>query len=204
MREAQLKKQQEEMIKQQEQKRREAEREQLRKYVEFHIYTDTNVRSYFLCVHFITSTQLSFHREQQAIAARKERENLRILAETKQMQEQLRANQRAAVEKQKHKMYYSNNAYNFDMLDSGDSTDTEEKESRKRPPIPEWSLKENRIPRIQDESRINSKCIDSFFSVEPRQVDLREIFPNIDDKHLRRNSSAIWHTPPRYSMMPKY
>lgn len=143
-----------------------------------------------------------FRREQQAAAARKERDNFRILAEQKVMQDKLRANQRAQ-ELQKQRLQ-ANAAYNFDMLDSGDSTDCEEKDSRKRPPAPEWSLKENRLPLIVQEATVDQNIVDEFFSVEPRVVDLREIFPKIDDRYLRRNSSAVWNTPPRYSMMPKY
>lgn len=193
MKEAQSKKQQEEHAKQLEQKRRDAERELFRKYV----------IGYSMSVPCkLTSTSVTSNREQQAAAARKERENMKILAEQKLMQDKLRANQRSAAEKQRQ--YNANNGYNFDMLESGDSTDSEEKESRRRPPPPEWSLKENRMQIIEQESRIDAKIIDSFFSVEPRDVDLSEIFPNIDEKYLRRNSSFIWHTPPRYSMMPKY
>lgn len=142
-----------------------------------------------------------FYRELKAAADRKERENLKILAEQKALQEKLKANKRAAeLDQQKLKV----NTYHFDMLESGDSTDEEGKESRKRPPPPAWSLSKYRMPYIMAQSRIDTKVIDNFFSVEPRQVDLREIFPKIDDKYLRRNSSAVWNTPPRYSTMPKY
>lgn len=141
-------------------------------------------------------------REQQAAAARKERDNLKILAEQKALQEKLRANQR--VQELQKQRILANATYNFDMLDSGDSTDCEEKDSRRRPPPPEWSLKENRLPLIVQEAAVNQNIVDNFFSVEPRVVDLREIFPKIDNRHLRRNSSAVWNTPPRYSMMPKY
>lgn len=134
--------------------------------------------------------------------ARKERDNLKILAEQKALADKLRANQRAAeiLKQQRSELV----AYTFDMLDSGDSTDYEDKDNRERPSPPEWSRKHNRLPLIAEESKIDASIIDKFFSVEPREVDLREIFPKIDDKYLRRNSSAIWNTPPRYSMMPKY
>lgn len=138
----------------------------------------------------------------KAAADRKERENLKILAEQKALQEKLKANKRIAESEAQH--YQKIHAYNFDMIESGDSTDDEGKESRKRPSPPAWSLSKNRLQYIIAQSNINSKAIDNFFSVEPRQVDLREIFPTIDDKHLRRNSSAVWNTPPRYSTMPKY
>lgn len=127
---------------------------------------------------------------------------MKILAEAKVLQEKLKANKRVA--ESEAAQYNKLNPYNFDMIESGDSTDDEGKETAKRPPPPSWSLKHSRMPYIIAQSNISSKVVDTFFSVEPRQVDLREIFPTIDDKHLRRNSSAVWNTPPRYSLMPKY
>lgn len=114
------------------------------------------------------------------------------------MQEQLRLNKLKAEEAKKK------NPYNFDMLESDDSTDEESKPSSKRPPPPSWSLSQIRKPYINAQVKTSTKVIDKFFSVTPLEVDLREIFPKIDEKHLRRNSSAVWNSPPRYSMLPKY
>lgn len=114
------------------------------------------------------------------------------------MQEQLRINKLKAEEAKKK------NPYHFDMLESGDSTDEETKTSNKKPPPPSWSLSQNRKPYILAQVKTSTKVIDKFFSVAPLEVDLREIFPKIDEKHLRRNSSAVWNSPPRYSMLPKY
>lgn len=135
----------------------------------------------------------------KAAAERKEQEHyLRVLAEKKAMQEKLRLNKIRAEEAKKK------NPYHFDMLDSGDSTDEEAKVSTKKPSPPTWSLSQYRKPNIFSQSKANTKVIDKFFSVAPLEVDLREIFPKIDEKHLRRNSSAVWNSPPRYSMLPKY
>lgn len=131
-------------------------------------------------------------------ADRKEKEHyLRVLAEKKAMQEQLKLNKMKAEERKK-------NAYNFDMLESGDSTDDEGKTSSKRPAPPTWSMSANRHALVIAQSRVSTKITDKFFSVAPHQVDLREIFPRIDEKYLRRNSSAVWNSPPRYSQLPKY
>lgn len=135
----------------------------------------------------------------KAAADRKEQEHyLRVIAEKKAMQEQLKANKLRAEESKKK------NAYNFDMLESGDSTDDEAKPTTKRPPAPSWSIHQYRHPYILAQTKIDTKTIDKFFSVSPHDVDLREIFPQIDEKYLRRNSSAVWHSPPRYSTLPKY
>lgn len=130
---------------------------------------------------------------------RKEQEHyLRVLAEKKAMQEQLMQNKMKAQEMRKK------NAYNFDMLESGDSTDDEGKTSNKRPMPPSWSTSHNRYAFVMAQSRVSTKITDKFFSVAPHEVDLREIFPQIDEKYLRRNSSAVWTSPPRYSLLPKY
>ncbi|XP_055313027.1 inner centromere protein-like [Sitodiplosis mosellana] len=171
-REKEKQKQQEELLRLQEQKRKEAEREQKRK-----------------------EAQLA----KKAAADRKEQEHyLRVLAEKKAMQEQLKLNKMKAEEQRKK------NAYNFDMLDSGDSTDDEGKTSSKRPTPPSWSTSHNRYAFVMAQARVSTKITDKFFSVAPHEVDLREIFPSIDEKYLRRNSSAVWNSPPRYSLLPKY
>ncbi|XP_055858689.1 calponin homology domain-containing protein DDB_G0272472-like [Episyrphus balteatus] len=94
--------------------------------------------------------------------------------------------------------------YNFNMLHSDDSTDEEGKASYKRPKPPQWSKSSVRADCITCQAYLSSDIIDSFFSVQPMTPDLKAIFPNIDARYLKRNSSAIWRTPPRYSEMPKY
>ncbi|XP_055921507.1 inner centromere protein [Eupeodes corollae] len=98
----------------------------------------------------------------------------------------------------------NSNKYNFNMLHSDDSTDEEGKASYKRPKPPTWSKSSVRVDAITCQAYCASDVIDSFFSVQPMTPDLKAIFPNIDARYLKRNSSAIWRTPPRYSEMPKY
>ncbi|KAH8369600.1 hypothetical protein KR093_000244, partial [Drosophila rubida] len=94
--------------------------------------------------------------------------------------------------------------YTFEMLHEDDSTDDEGKVSHKRPPVPSWSRSHVRGAAICMQSHCPTDVIDSFFSVEPTTPDLKQIFPNIDPSHLKRNSSVLWSTPPRYSELPKY
>lgn len=142
-------------------------------------------------------------REAKEARDRREQDALRVLAEKKAMQEKLKANQRAEELRRKNaaQQYTS---YSFDMLGSGDSTDDENRPSSKRPPAPLWSFSHNRQLRLQEQVKVNAKKVDTFFSVAPLEVNLRDIFPQIDEKYLRRNSSAVWNSPPRYSLLPKY
>ncbi|EDW01597.1 inner centromere protein [Drosophila grimshawi] len=94
--------------------------------------------------------------------------------------------------------------YTFEMLHEDDSTDDEGKVSYKRPPPPSWSRSHVRGAAIIMQSFCPTDVIDSFFSVAPTTPDLKQIFPNIDPSYLKRNSSVLWSTPPRYSELPKY
>lgn len=97
--------------------------------------------------------------------------------------------------------------YSFGMIETDDSTDEEddvEQRPDKRPPPPAWSLPANRNEAILRQLNIPTKIIDNMFG-PAMDVDLQEIFPNICKKLLtRRDSSFVWQTPPRYSVMPKY
>ncbi|BFG05389.1 inner centromere protein [Drosophila madeirensis] len=94
--------------------------------------------------------------------------------------------------------------YTWDMLHEDDSTDDEGKVTHKRPPAPTWSRSHVRAEAVAMQSHCPTDIIDSFFSVAPTTPDLKQIFPNIDPSQLKRNSSVLWSTPPRYSELPKY
>ncbi|XP_030378995.1 inner centromere protein [Scaptodrosophila lebanonensis] len=94
--------------------------------------------------------------------------------------------------------------YTFEMLHEDDSTDDEGKVTYKRPPPPTWSRSHVRNAALVMQSYCPTDVIDSFFSVAPTTPDLKLIFPNIDPRQLKRNSSVLWSTPPRYSELPKY
>lgn len=97
--------------------------------------------------------------------------------------------------------------FTFDMIESDDSTDDEDdvlSKPNKRPPPPAWSLLANRIETITRQAEIPTNIIDKLFGM-PTEVDLQEIFPNIKRKLLtRRESSFIWNTPTRHSVLPQY
>ncbi|KAI8119164.1 hypothetical protein FF38_02401 [Lucilia cuprina] len=132
--------------------------------------------------------------EAAKLKAAKEREMLMQMK-----QQQLLAKQRMMPPPPK-----TSSKYTFEMLHEDDSTDDEDKVSYKRPPPPTWSRSHVRGPFMLKQEYIPSAIIDSFFSVQPMTPDLKIIFPNIDARHLKRNSSAVWSTPPRYSELPKY
>lgn len=77
-----------------------------------------------------------------AEVARKEREaidNMKIQKAKEELQQKLLENQRLQQEKKATKKVKDALKYDFDLLNSGDSTDEEGKPSSKRPPPPVWS-----------------------------------------------------------------
>lgn len=48
---------------------------------------------------------------------------------------------------------------------------------------------------------IPQEIVYKFFDTRKCTPDLTELFHGIDRNRLKRTSSAIWKTPPRYSMM---
>lgn len=93
--------------------------------------------------------------------------------------------------------------YGFDALQTDDPTDEDfdGESTNKRKPY--WSLYKNRIAIVIDQEKIKTDVIDSLFDSGPQVVNSMEIFP-FKTPVSRRRSTAIWNTPPRYSMLPKY
>ncbi|XP_054739422.1 mucin-2 [Anastrepha obliqua] len=141
---------------------------------------------------------------QQEEAAKLKAAKLKAEQEREVLQQVKQQNARAAAGKMLPPPPKLQSKYTFDMLHEDDSTDEEEKTSYKRPPPPTWSRSHVRGAAIRMQQYWPTKIIDSFFSVQPMSPDLRSIFPNISAHHLKRNSSVLWSTPPRYSELPKY
>lgn len=87
----------------------------------------------------------------------------------------------------------------FDNLHTDDATETED--STKNAPY--WSLRRNRQAIVKDQFETDSNIIDTFFDCKAETISLNQIFSNYCSKP-RRRSTAVWDTPPRYSMLPKY
>lgn len=87
----------------------------------------------------------------------------------------------------------------FDSLHSDDPTDYEDDWFN----VPYWSLYRNRISIVVDQTTVNPKIVDTLFNSKPQTVQSNEIF-KYTSPIVRRRSTAVWNTPPRYSMLPKY
>ncbi|XP_026461431.1 inner centromere protein-like [Ctenocephalides felis] len=92
----------------------------------------------------------------------------------------------------------------FENLQSDYSTDEDEKPTKNNKQRPDWSKPEARQAAIINQARTSTKLVDLLFNVKATTPDLRVIFPGISKDKLNRRSSAVWKTPPRYSMLPRF
>ena len=60
-----------------------------------------------------------------------------------------------------------------------------------------------RQAQLAMQQHIPMKLVLKFFDAKSCTPDLKDLFQGIDPKKLKRSSSAIWKTPPRFSMMNK-
>lgn len=89
--------------------------------------------------------------------------------------------------------------HGFEALNTDDSTDLDEDEMVS----PYWSLSQNRVAIVTDQAKVGTNIIDNFFGCKAETVASVKIFPTSEPVQ-RRRSTAMWNTPPRYSMLPKY
>lgn len=157
--------------------------------------------------------------EQQRLQRLQEQEEAeRILAEQRRREQEAekrkeaeqRAQQQAATEamKAKHQMLMSQIKYGNKphgpttyVLDSEPDDDESDDESKPKHIIPYWAQSHVRKVQLAIQRYIPEKAIYKFFDTKKCTPDLTQMFQGIDRSRLKRTSSAIWKTPPRYSMM---
>ncbi|XP_078044030.1 inner centromere protein isoform X2 [Augochlora pura] len=87
------------------------------------------------------------------------------------------------------------------ILDSEPDEDGSDDESKPKHEIPYWAQPHIRKGQLAMQRYVPGNAILSFFDSKKCTPDLTELFQGIDRSRLKRTSSAIWKTPPRYSMM---
>ncbi|XP_033322764.1 inner centromere protein isoform X2 [Megalopta genalis] len=87
------------------------------------------------------------------------------------------------------------------VLDSEPDEDGSDDESKPKHEIPYWAQPHIRKGQLAMQRYVPGNAILSFFDSKKCTPDLTELFQGIDRSRLKRTSSAIWKTPPRYSMM---
>ncbi|CAK9804568.1 Inner centromere protein A [Anthophora plagiata] len=157
--------------------------------------------------------------EQQRLLRLQEQEEAeRILAEQRRREQEadkrkeaeLRAQQQAAVEAQKTKNQMlltqakigaKQCAPTNYVLDSEPDDDESDDESSPKHLIPQWAQSQVRKAQLAIQRYIPDRAIYKFFDTKKCTPDLSQLFQGIDRSRLKRTSSAVWKTPPRYSMM---
>ncbi|KAL2715936.1 inner centromere protein A [Vespula squamosa] len=87
------------------------------------------------------------------------------------------------------------------ILDSEPDDDDSDDESKPKHVIPYWAQPHIRKTQLAMQRYIPDIAVYKFFDTRKCTPDLTELFIGIDRNRLKRTSSAIWKTPPRYSMM---
>ncbi|XP_070159069.1 inner centromere protein A [Polyergus mexicanus] len=157
--------------------------------------------------------------EQQRLQKLQEQEETeRLLAEQKRREQE--AEKRKEVEarvqaaetlKQKNQMLAAQAKYkqansknqgttNY-VLDSDPDDDDSDDESRPKHEIPYWAQPHVRKAQLALQRNIGQETVYKFFDTRKCTPNLAELFTGIDRTRLERTSSAIWKTPPRFSMM---
>lgn len=155
--------------------------------------------------------------EQQRLQRLQEQEEAeRVLAEQRRREQEAekrkeaeaRAQQQAAIEAikaknqlQQAKYGNKNNGPTTYILDSEPDEDDSDDETKPKHAIPHWALPHVRKTQLAMQRYIPPKAINLFFDTKKCTPDLTQLFQGIDRNRLKRTSSAIWKTPPRYSMM---
>lgn len=161
--------------------------------------------------------------EQQRLQRLLEQEEAeRLLAEQRRREQEVekrreaeaRAQQQAAIEAMRLKAQMltvqaknkqmANNKHqgpvNY-VLDSEPDDDDSDDESKPKHVIPYWAQLHVRRGQLAMQRYIPQIAVYKFFDTRKCTPDLTELFNGIDRSRLKRTSSAIWKTPPRYSMM---
>ena len=87
------------------------------------------------------------------------------------------------------------------ILDSEPDDEESDDESKPKHVIPHWAQPHVRKAQLAIQRYIPEKVVFRFFDTRKCTPDLTQLFQGIDRNRLKRTSSAIWKTPPRYSMM---
>ncbi|XP_011498846.1 PREDICTED: inner centromere protein A [Ceratosolen solmsi marchali] len=136
-------------------------------------------------------------RREQEMEKRKQAEMRHQMAELKmknQMENKIlqQAKAKAVIQKQTTENY---------KIDSDPDEEESDDENKPKHQIPPWASKHVRQTQLAMQQHIPMKFVLKFFDAKKCTPDLRDLFQGIDPKKLKRSSSAIWKTPPRFSMM---
>ncbi|XP_034942730.1 reticulocyte-binding protein 2 homolog a-like [Chelonus insularis] len=152
--------------------------------------------------------------EQEELERRLAEQKRREQETERRRQAEARAQQLAAAEAAKLKLQFQAKVKQMQLkqqeaemqgplsykIDS-EPDDESDSESRPKYTIPFWAKAECRKAQLEMQPYIPSNVIMKFFGVKKTTPNLAEIFVGIEKKRLVRTSSAVWKTPPRFSMM---
>lgn len=139
-------------------------------------------------------------KEEKIQKTKEEVEKKRLLAKNKA--KILREKERLAAQKQDNGLpiYMTTKANLLPTEDCYDSDDDEYEFHRKNYTKPNWSRDNAMYKQLYTQLIAGEKIKNTLFCCTNHNVDLVEIFENIDPRKLKRTSSAQWRKPPRYTL----
>ncbi|XP_044263808.1 inner centromere protein [Tribolium madens] len=158
--------------------------------------------------------RLKEEHEKKRLLAKKRAIEQKKLEEEKMVEEERKAAELAAklakrddviakmVQNQKERkpIYFRETA---PPLPSNDCYDSDSEECKTRDILLQnWEKEANVIQMLKCISAEGQAIKNTFFSIQARTPDLQDILENIEPKKLKRTSSAVWHKPPRFTMIP--
>ncbi|XP_076179712.1 inner centromere protein [Ptiloglossa arizonensis] len=136
-------------------------------------------------------------RREQEAEKRKEAE---VRAQQQATAEAIRAKNQMLIAQAKYGNKQNQGPTNY-ILDSEPDDDESDDETKPKHIIPHWAQPQIRKTQLVMQRHIPEKAVFRFFDTRKCTPDLAELFQGIERNRLKRTSSAIWKTPPRYSMM---
>lgn len=88
------------------------------------------------------------------------------------------------------------------QLPSYDCYDSDDEDYRRVDFMLDWEKNRNIIYKQKCTTVAGEAVKNTFFLIQAQTPDLQEIFESIEPQKLKRTSSAVWHKPPRFTMIP--
>ncbi|KAK0181307.1 hypothetical protein PV327_003600 [Microctonus hyperodae] len=149
-----------------------------------------------------TERQLAEQKRREQEAERRRMAEIRAqqlaAAEAARLKQQYQAKAKLLQQQKQHQMQLAPTSY---KLDSDPDDDESDNESQPKHAIPYWAKPQIRKVQLEMQKYIPMDYVLKFFGAKKCTPDLSELFVGIKKERLKRTSSAIWKTPPRFSMM---
>ena len=151
--------------------------------------------------------QLLAEQEEKKLKQREEAEKKRLMAKMRALEEKKREEEKRAQEQRKVETVEDKRPvymrYRAPFLPTDDCYDSDDENYRpEKVKLPDFAKEANIRFILQCAFAAGEAVKNTFFSIQAQTPDLQDIFEVIKPEKLKRTSSAVWHKPPRFTMVP--